>query len=168
MKLEGVGKRVRIYIGESDQWQGAPLYLRLLEKLKSEGCAGGTVLRGGRGLWRPQPNSHGHDPPPIGRPTRDCRVDRYGGADHSCSSDDHGHGRRGTHYGRCSRDYSLPTSPFGLRAFRDSIIAVHPRLRSLKPSTFANNQWKRPVTCLDRVGNATHGIVADGTRKRVK
>jgi PII-like signaling protein len=46
MKLDGVGKRVRIYIGESDQWHGAPLYLRILEKLKSEGCAGGTVLRG--------------------------------------------------------------------------------------------------------------------------
>ncbi len=46
MNIVGVGKRVRIYIGESDQRQGRPLYLAVLETLRSEGCAGATVMRG--------------------------------------------------------------------------------------------------------------------------
>lgn len=46
MKVIGVGKRVRIYFGESDQWQGRPLFLAILEKLRSEGAAGATVFRG--------------------------------------------------------------------------------------------------------------------------
>lgn len=46
LNLVGSGKRVRFYIGESDHWQGAPLYLALLNRLRAEGCAGATVLRG--------------------------------------------------------------------------------------------------------------------------
>lgn len=46
MDLVGAGKRVRIYIGESDQWEAKPLFLALLETLRAEGCAGGTVFRG--------------------------------------------------------------------------------------------------------------------------
>lgn len=41
-----VGKRVRVYVGESDQSHGRPLYMALLEMLRTEGCAGATVIRG--------------------------------------------------------------------------------------------------------------------------
>jgi CBS domain-containing protein len=40
------GKRVMIFIGESDQWHHQPLYLAILEHLKAAGCAGATVTRG--------------------------------------------------------------------------------------------------------------------------
>jgi hypothetical protein len=37
---------VRIFIGESDRWQGRPLADALIERLRREGFAGATVLRG--------------------------------------------------------------------------------------------------------------------------
>lgn len=37
---------LRIYIGESDMYQGKPLYRYIVEYLKKEGLAGATVLRG--------------------------------------------------------------------------------------------------------------------------
>ncbi len=40
------GKRVTIFIGESDQWHHRPLYMAILEHLKTAGCAGATVARG--------------------------------------------------------------------------------------------------------------------------
>jgi len=46
MDLAGAGKRIRIYIGESDQRHGSPLYLVILDTLRAEGCAGATVVRG--------------------------------------------------------------------------------------------------------------------------
>jgi CBS domain-containing protein len=46
MSIVGVGRRIRIYIGEGDQWGAGPLYLALLEKLRAEGCAGATAFRG--------------------------------------------------------------------------------------------------------------------------
>jgi CBS domain-containing protein len=46
MRIIGPGKRLRIYIGESDRWQGGALYMALLETLKREGLAGATVTRG--------------------------------------------------------------------------------------------------------------------------
>lgn len=46
MKIEGEGKRLRIYIGESDRWQGRPLDQAILEKAREQGLAGATVLRG--------------------------------------------------------------------------------------------------------------------------
>lgn len=39
-----------IYIGESDHWQGQPLYIAILETLRREGFAGATVLRGVAGF----------------------------------------------------------------------------------------------------------------------
>lgn len=45
MRMTGPGKRLCIYLGESDRWQGKPLYLALLETLKREGLAGATVTR---------------------------------------------------------------------------------------------------------------------------
>lgn len=50
MKIEGVGLLVRIYIGESDQWHGKPLYQAIVERLRERGLAGATVLRGIEGF----------------------------------------------------------------------------------------------------------------------
>lgn len=44
--LEGDQWMVRIYIGESDRWNGRPLADALVERLRKEGFAGATVLRG--------------------------------------------------------------------------------------------------------------------------
>src|SRR5579883_1906502 len=40
------GKRLTIYLGESDQWHHRPLYLAILEHLRTAGLAGATVTRG--------------------------------------------------------------------------------------------------------------------------
>lgn len=50
MNIVGPAKRLRIYIGESDQWHGRSLYAVLLDTLKREGLAGATVLRGVAGF----------------------------------------------------------------------------------------------------------------------
>ncbi|MFL5686336.1 MAG: DUF190 domain-containing protein [Chloroflexota bacterium] len=46
MKIDGQGLLLRIYIGESDQWHGKPLYQAIVERLRERGLAGATVLRG--------------------------------------------------------------------------------------------------------------------------
>ncbi len=48
--IQGKAKRLRIYIGDSDQWRGVPLYAALLETLKKKGLAGATVIRGVAGF----------------------------------------------------------------------------------------------------------------------
>jgi CBS-domain-containing membrane protein len=50
MNIVGMGRRVRIYTGETAQWQRKPLFLALLEFLRAEGAAGATVLRGVAGF----------------------------------------------------------------------------------------------------------------------
>jgi len=50
MKIEGEGKLVRIFIGESDTWHGRPLYEAIVERVRREGLAGATVLRGIEGF----------------------------------------------------------------------------------------------------------------------
>ena len=50
MRSEGEGKLLRIFIGESDRFEGKPLYQALVEKARSEGLAGATVLRGIEGF----------------------------------------------------------------------------------------------------------------------
>jgi PII-like signaling protein len=44
--LEGEQWLVRIFVGESDRWHGQPLATALVERLRKEGFAGATVLRG--------------------------------------------------------------------------------------------------------------------------
>jgi PII-like signaling protein len=44
--LEGDQTLVRVFIGESDQWHHQPLWRALLERLRREGFAGATVIRG--------------------------------------------------------------------------------------------------------------------------
>jgi len=39
-------KRMMVFTGESDQWHHRPLYMAVLEHLKTAGCAGATVTRG--------------------------------------------------------------------------------------------------------------------------
>ncbi len=50
MRLEGEGKLVRIFIGESDVWKGRPLYEALVHRAREMGMAGATVLRGIEGF----------------------------------------------------------------------------------------------------------------------
>ena len=46
MRIEGPALLVRIFIGESDHWEGRPLYHAIVERLRELGIAGCTVLRG--------------------------------------------------------------------------------------------------------------------------
>jgi len=50
VKLEGEGKLLRLFIGESDTWHGKPLYQAIVERVRQEGLAGATVLRGIEGF----------------------------------------------------------------------------------------------------------------------
>lgn len=50
MKIEGDGLLLRIFIGESDRWQGMPLHDAIVRKLRERGLAGATVLRGLEGF----------------------------------------------------------------------------------------------------------------------
>ena len=50
MKIEGPGKLVRIYVGESDKWHGNALYNAIVELARKEGLAGATVTRGIEGF----------------------------------------------------------------------------------------------------------------------
>lgn len=49
-RLEGQGKLLRIFIGESDRWHGKPLYQAIVERVRAEGLAGATVVRGIEGF----------------------------------------------------------------------------------------------------------------------
>jgi PII-like signaling protein len=50
VRLEGEGKLLRIFIGESDKYGRKPLYQSIVEMLREEGMAGATVLRGIEGF----------------------------------------------------------------------------------------------------------------------
>jgi uncharacterized protein len=50
MKIEGEGKLLRLFIGESDTWHGKPLYQAIVERVRREGMAGATVIRGIEGF----------------------------------------------------------------------------------------------------------------------
>lgn len=45
-KFEGERTLMRIHIGESDKWEGKPLYQAIVESFRKEGFNGVTVLRG--------------------------------------------------------------------------------------------------------------------------
>jgi hypothetical protein len=49
-RLEGDGKLLRIFIGESDTWHGKPLYQAIVQRVRAEGLAGATVIRGIEGF----------------------------------------------------------------------------------------------------------------------
>ncbi|MFN2614496.1 MAG: DUF190 domain-containing protein [Actinomycetota bacterium] len=50
MKLEGRGKLLRIFVGESDTWRGRALYQAIVESAREHGLAGATVTRGIEGF----------------------------------------------------------------------------------------------------------------------
>ena len=50
MKIEGEGKLLRIFVGESDKRGRKPLYQAIVELLRNRGLAGATVLRGVEGF----------------------------------------------------------------------------------------------------------------------
>jgi PII-like signaling protein len=50
MKLAEEGMLLRIFIGESDQLDGVPLYEAIVMRARSAGLAGATVLRGVMGF----------------------------------------------------------------------------------------------------------------------
>ena len=56
-RLEGEGKLLRIFIGESDRWHGKPLFQAIVERARAEGLAGATVVRGVEGFGA---DSHVH------------------------------------------------------------------------------------------------------------
>ena len=71
MKQEGPGRRVRIYIGENDQWHGRPLYAAIVQEARKWGMAGATVARGIMGygahsaIHEPHLFSLSHDLPVV-------------------------------------------------------------------------------------------------------
>lgn len=44
--IDGPALLLRIYIGETDQWHGQPLYHAIVQHARKVGLAGATVLRG--------------------------------------------------------------------------------------------------------------------------
>ena len=57
MRIPEEGYQLRIFIGESDKWQGRPLYEAIVLKARELKLAGATVLRGPMGFGA---NSHLH------------------------------------------------------------------------------------------------------------
>lgn len=50
MKIPEQGYLLRVFIGESDRWRGAPLYEAIVLKARELHLAGATVLRGPMGF----------------------------------------------------------------------------------------------------------------------
>jgi PII-like signaling protein len=50
MKNQSEGQLLRIFIGESDRWEGKPLYEAIVLRARKAGLAGATVLRGLEGF----------------------------------------------------------------------------------------------------------------------
>ena len=57
MKLSSDGKLLRIFVGESDKWEGNPLYQAIVQLARKEGLAGATAMKGFMGFGR---HSHMH------------------------------------------------------------------------------------------------------------
>lgn len=52
MEIKDPAVRLSIYLGESSQWEGKPLYEALVLKAREEHLAGATVLRGPMGFGK--------------------------------------------------------------------------------------------------------------------
>jgi uncharacterized protein len=50
MKIEGEGKLLRVFIGESDRYEGGPLFEAIVRKARELGLAGATVWQGIEGF----------------------------------------------------------------------------------------------------------------------
>lgn len=67
-ELTGEGLLLRIFIGESDHWEGKPLHEALMLRAREVGLAGCTIIRGPGRVRRRVANPHHAHPPPLGRP----------------------------------------------------------------------------------------------------
>ena len=52
MKIPADGKLLRVFVGETDKWDGRPLYEAIVELARKEGMAGATALKGFMGFGR--------------------------------------------------------------------------------------------------------------------
>ncbi len=52
MKIEGEGKRVTVYVGSADTWNGRNLAVAIVEQCRAMGMAGATVSRGLMGFGK--------------------------------------------------------------------------------------------------------------------
>lgn len=50
MQIEGKGKALAVFVGESDHWRGKPLYAAIVERARAAGMAGATVTKGSMGF----------------------------------------------------------------------------------------------------------------------
>ena len=50
MKIEGEGTLLRVFVGETDRWQGRPLHEAIVQRARESDLAGATVLRGLEGF----------------------------------------------------------------------------------------------------------------------
>lgn len=50
MKLPREGQLLRVFIGESDRWEGQPLYEAIVQAARAQGLAGATVFKGVEGF----------------------------------------------------------------------------------------------------------------------
>jgi uncharacterized protein len=50
MKIEGEGQLLRVFVDETDLWEGKPLYAAIVHRARAEGLGGATVLRGMMGF----------------------------------------------------------------------------------------------------------------------
>jgi len=50
VRLPRDGQLLRIFIGESDRWEGLPLYEAIVKEARRHGLAGATVFRGFEGF----------------------------------------------------------------------------------------------------------------------
>jgi uncharacterized protein len=105
-RLEGDGKLVRIFIGESDTWHGKPLYQAIVDRVRQEGFAGASVVRGIEGFGA---NSH-LDTARILRLSEDLPVliEIVDTDEHIRTAPDHGGERRGRarDRGACPRHHA--------------------------------------------------------------
>lgn len=49
-RIEGEQMLMRVFIGQTDRWEGKPLYSALLRLFRSRGLAGATVIQGVAGF----------------------------------------------------------------------------------------------------------------------
>ena len=50
MSLPTEGKLLRVFVGESDRWEGRPLYEAIVLEARKRGLAGATVIKGFMGF----------------------------------------------------------------------------------------------------------------------
>ena len=50
MEIKGKGKLLRVYVGEGDRYKGEPLFEKIIYRLREEGLAGATILKGIEGF----------------------------------------------------------------------------------------------------------------------